>query len=218
MSFKDDFIAKYGNEAYQKKLGNSKEYYEDNKELCSKISKIYIAERKNTDKLFAFKRYYKQRRWSLLKESPKMKCNELIEAIGNSIVKEAERDGNPALANPDFLYERYKDNCKYNLMYGNWQIFKYFIRHMHIKIYMDLSGHPNYTDHDKEMYTYFRSLHLTPANKCSSIYLAFMDDVFFDIPEDIKEEDDFFRKAILLEDMVRNAKLLDLYQPEIFWF
>ena len=92
-----------------------------------------------------------------------------IDWLSNLMRKEAEADGQPELADEKFLYERFEDNRDSGMQIGNWQIFKYFIRVMEIKILYEMLGEWRYTSSDLYMYSYFRSCPST----CKRKYINF---------------------------------------------
>lgn len=97
--------------------------------------------------------------------------NERINEYQALITAEAAYDGQPELADETILYERFKENCNTGMWNGNWQILKYFIRVFTIKIFKDMIGQWEFTEHDAEMYNYFANLKVTEKTKCKAAAL-----------------------------------------------
>lgn len=96
-----------------------------------------------------------------------------IDLMKSEIKKEAEYDGQTELMNEKFLYKRFKDNCQNGMMYGNWEVFKYFLRNMRLKVCYEMIGELKYTKEDKEMYDYFMNIEVTEKNKCKHSIIKF---------------------------------------------
>ncbi|HPB20629.1 MAG TPA: hypothetical protein PLC00_07635 [Bacteroidales bacterium] len=94
--------------------------------------------------------------------------------ISDSIMQlkeEAEYDHNINLSNEKFLYERFKDNIENKLVFGNYEVLKYFYRIMKIKLYRLMLGRNTFNAHDKEMYNYFVNIQVNEKTKCKPALL-----------------------------------------------
>lgn len=96
-----------------------------------------------------------------------------IELMKSEIKKEAEYDGQTELTDEKFLYKRFKDNCQTGMIYGNWEVFKYFLRNMRLKLCYEMIGELKYTKEDKEMYDYFMNIEVTEKTKCKHSIIKF---------------------------------------------
>ncbi len=97
----------------------------------------------------------------------------VIDAYYAWIRDEAQLDGVPRLVDEDFLYERFVDNVACNLYYSNWEVLKYFIVIMRIKMYKEFIGEWTFTEHDVEMYNHFNYMDVNDDNKCTYRQLKF---------------------------------------------
>lgn len=97
----------------------------------------------------------------------------VISGYKEAIRLEAEHDGEPKLADEEYLYERFKDNCNYGLMKANWQVLKYFYQYFRMKIFYDMIGKWCFTDRDAEMYDYFIHVVVNDIDKCKPSNLRF---------------------------------------------
>lgn len=87
--------------------------------------------------------------------------------------EEAEYEGDVKFSNEKFLYERFKDNIENKLVFGNYQVLKYFYRIMKIKLYRLIIGRNTFNAHDKEMYNYFINVKVNEKTKCKPALLKF---------------------------------------------
>jgi len=99
--------------------------------------------------------------------------NHIINDYKEAIRLEAISDGEPKLANEDFLYERFLDNRQHNMWKANWQVLKYFYQYFRMKIFYDIIGQWVFTEHDVEMYNYFSTVEVSDADKCKPSNLRF---------------------------------------------
>ena len=156
----------------------------------------------------------------------------------NAFIKaEAEADGQPELANEEFLYERFKDNCEYGLVMGNLRLLKYFVLWFKVKLLYEMIGEWMFTDHDVEMYHYYKSnntvrVHLTTYNRvygcknnnCPSIlvfdktckwFISYSNGVHNYTAFYITF---FYLELALFNDILRNVKSIGLDFPNIDFF
>lgn len=158
-----------------------------------------------------------------------------IEELKNLMINEAEFDGQPELADEAYLFEQFKDNCNNQLWNGNWQILKYFVTLMEIKVFELMLGKCQFTDADKEMYNYFAGMKVNATNKCKPSALKYKSGAvpntyidpngvqmlvyYTDETTTTKYKDcdiytNFFHHYFeLIEDMVRNVKMLTKRYP-----
>lgn len=99
--------------------------------------------------------------------------NTYVDRMENLLKGEADLEGQPILADEDFLYERFKDNVASGMYIANWTILKFFALKLKIKIAKEIVGEWLYTEHDVEMYRYFHSLKINITTKCQPRYLKF---------------------------------------------
>ena len=236
---KAEFIAKYGEEAYNQNRQRTKEWKKANKEKCNQYNKEWNEANKeraketrdnyckrNREKINEksrrrrasyseedrkeycehFKAYVKERiqndpvfRYKQLFNSRKIagQVVSVDEAIA-LLAKDADECGCSELLNMDYMVERFHNNCKYSLIYGNLEILKYFYRLMQIKV----AKNESFTDNDKEMLHYFRNWKVDVhknVRRCFDNGWAL----------DVANVD-----MVYVEDMARNAKGLDLLMTE----
>lgn len=103
----------------------------------------------------------------------KSRVLDYIEKMESIIKTEAEAEGLPQLADDDFLYERFKDNCGYNMYASNWQVFKFFLAKFKVKVAKEMIADWCYTYHDVEMYEYFNFTTFNKTNKCEIRFIRF---------------------------------------------
>lgn len=96
-----------------------------------------------------------------------------IDDIMHKMTQEAVFDGQQELLNEQFLYDRFKDNCRCDMRMGNWQVFKYFCRLLYIKVWKDSIGKWCFTTGDAEMYRYFCSMKIDGETNCAPRYIDF---------------------------------------------
>lgn len=113
--------------------------------------------------------------------------NTFVNRMEELLKGEAELEGQPELANEDFLYERFVDNRASGMHIGNWTIFKFFALKLKIKIAKEVIGEWLYTEHDVEMYRYFHNLNVDINTRCQPRYLKFkfgvdlkLDSIYYD--------------------------------------
>jgi hypothetical protein len=163
--------------------------------------------------------------------------NVAIDRISEEIKMEAEYDGQPELADEEFLYKCFKNNSKYGMYYGNLQVLKYYIKIFQIKILYEIIGKNKFTKKDEEIYNYFKNTKYNKLpmllykklkfNSCAEYnysHLLFNDTarknfIIYDVYKDIKNSQDkvfnmpyyfyFGNLFIALENMIRNVKGLD---------
>lgn len=90
---------------------------------------------------------------------------DLINNLENQLKKEADYCGDTNLLDPEYMYAKFKENCKYEMYFGNWIILKYFSRIMKIKLLNEIIGNWTFTQEDKEMYEYFLNIEINDKNK-----------------------------------------------------
>lgn len=103
----------------------------------------------------------------------KNEINSRIDRIKSDIIKEANASGVPDLGDEDKLYKQFKSNIEYDLIFGNWEVLKYFVYYLQIKILQEIIGELNYTQHDEEMFNYFNNLSISEKTRCKAKYLKF---------------------------------------------
>ena len=167
---KTELIAKYGEEGYEEHKRRTREYHRD-----------------SMNRLDAIIRFRKR-------NSPVVSPDEAMSLL----MKEAEECGVPELLNIDYMVERFHDNCKYGLVYGNVEILKYFYRLMQIKA----AKNESFTASDKEMIRYFRNLEIGDIN---TGILRLNNNWVLDVVN---------ADMAYVEDMMRNAKGTDLLLTE----
>lgn len=96
--------------------------------------------------------------------------NKISDSI-KQLKEEAEYDHDINLSNEKFLYERFKDNIENKLVFGNYEVLKYFYRIMKIKLYRLMLGRNTFNAHDKEMYDYFINIQVDEKTKCKPALL-----------------------------------------------
>ena len=106
-------------------------------------------------------------------DSVRTAVNTYVARMEELIKMEAEFEGQPELANDDFLYERFVDNRDGDMFVANWEIFKFFVAKLEIKIAKEVIGEWLYTEHDVEMYRYFHNMKVNINNKCQPKFIKF---------------------------------------------
>lgn len=155
-----------------------------------------------------------------------------IEDYSTFIKKEATDDKCVDFAKEPFLYERFKDNMYYGMVCCNIEVLKYFCVYFEQKILYSMVGEDKFTKHDQEMYEYFRNTDFTTCKKYSPRILRYINDTPTFIG-DVKDAskwsmligndavnymDMFIEPFVACNDMVRNAKSLGLYRPDMDFF
>lgn len=115
------------------------------------------------------------------------KVTQAIDAYDAFLNDEAKLDGVPGLANEDYLYERFKDNVFYGMWFGNWQVLKYFNIIMRKKMYKELIGEWTFTEHDVEMYEFFRTCKVDKSHKCTWKQLKYNSKLAVDVSDYLSE-------------------------------
>ncbi len=207
---KEDMIARYGEEWYEKHLKYSKEINR----------KRYIDEDiEHREERLKKSREYGKKHHKEYMSVPINKLNDIIRSKKNNIIrtgknidnyivspdeaelllkKEADECGIPEILDMDFMMDRFYNNCKYGLVYGNLEILKYFYRLMQIKA----AKNEDFTENDKILLQYFRNC---KVGKINSYVLQLTNDWLIDIAN---------IDMAYVEDMVRNIKGNDLMMTE----
>lgn len=231
---KEEFIAKFGQKAYEKQLEAARKYRhsEKGKARCKKLTEkwreehpeyarnkmnIWIKDNrekynarrreywkvhgdsitpeekrsymneynkdKKEDPIYMYRKYLTYRRQFLGESSTPEQAMELLK-------KEAEEDHCIDLLDTEYAYERFKNNCKYGLVYGNIIILKFFYKLMQIKV----DTEQEFTEHEKEMIKHFRTCDFGKVNY-QITYLK--NNWFFDLVN---------IDMVYIEDMMRNLK------------
>ena len=154
---KPDLIAKYGQEWYDHKLQLGRDFRKRTSYNCN-ISLTEEQRRiRNEKALECTKKYisnpvnrlhmlfYFRKRYGASAVSPD-------EAM-SLLIREAEECGCPELLDMNYMLERFHNNCKHSLVYGNLEILRYFYKLMQIKA----AKNEGFTESDIEMIRYFRS-------------------------------------------------------------
>ena len=163
--------------------------------------------------------------------------NRSIAEYGEFIKSEAEADKCIDFARESFLYERFVDNNRYGMFYCNVEVLKYFVLYFEQKILYNMIGQWKFTDHDKEMYNYFRDTechddrniikriihyHKEPPgyigdNACYNKWIVQMQtDSYAHVR--VNYVDWFVDQFVACNDMIRNIKNLGLYNDELRLF
>ena len=205
---KAGFIERFGEEWYEEHKKYSKEL---NRKSREKEDSEHREERLRKNREYG-KIFYKE-----YISDPIHKLNNIIRTKKNNIIhsgknlnivlpdeaelllkKEANECGIPEILNMDFMMDRFYDNCKYGLVYGNLEILKYFYRLMQIKA----AKNEDFTENDKILLHYFRNC---KVGKINSYVLQLTNDWLIDITN---------IDMAYVEDMVRNVKGNDLLLTE----
>lgn len=205
---KEELIAKFGEEWYKEHKRYSREL---NRKRREEEDTEHREERLRKQKEYG-KTYYKERF-----SDPINKLNEIIRSKKNNIIragknlnivspdeaelllkKEADECGIPEILNIDFMMDRFYNNCKYGLVYGNIEILKYFYRLMQIKA----AKNEDFTENDKILLHYFRNCKI---GKINSYVLQLTNDWLIDVSN---------IDMAYVEDMIRNVKGNDLMLTE----
>lgn len=89
------------------------------------------------------------------------------------LTREAEFEGNPLLADENFLYQKFTENVTNEEWNANWEILKFFGMNLKIKMLKYMYGEWCLTEHDKEMFDYFYNLEVNANTKCKPAKLKF---------------------------------------------
>ena len=148
------------------------------------------------------------------------KLRKFCERFESEIKREAEYDGDDRLADPEFLYERFKDNVERGMFNGNWQVLKYFTRLLKLKIYREALGVWSFTEEDKEMYEYFKTVEVNSISKCKQKMLKFESGTEHDNPT--IDDDAWYKRYIIYVELdtdelnnVRNTFYLEFIDRRI---
>lgn len=155
--------------------------YMSPEQRCSYV-KDYVKGKKD-DPIFMYRFYLAHRRKILGTSSTPEQAIELLK-------KEATEEHCIELLDTEYAYERFKNNCKYGLVYGNIRILKFFYKLMQIKV----ATEQEFTEHEKEMIKHFRTCDFGKVNY-QITYLK--NNWFFDLAN---------IDMVYIEDMIRNLK------------
>lgn len=176
-----------------------------------------------------------------------MKCpwlDSLTEEVKRSIAEydkfimaEAEADKCIDFAKESFLYERFVDNNFYGMDYCNIEVLKYFAVYVERKIIQTMIGEWHFTEHDQEMYEYFKNTKFDVSSKFVDIITKYcVESPYFvgnckDAPNwnltmdvdnigktRVNYIDLFIDCFISCNDMIRNVKSLGLVRPSFNLF
>lgn len=148
------------------------------------------------------------------------------------ITSESNYDGQPELSDPNFLLDRFRFNYKHNMYFGNFIVLKYFVLMFKIKILYLMIGQWKFTDFDYKLYNYFRSSEVSKWSHQSLKWVLMYNSgkipsclphtadskwfISYELDGEIKDEfytNLFKPHFILLDDMLRNLKQLELSYP-----
>ena len=177
---------------------NGKQKYIEHREEILKKASIKNANKPNywrvRDSLEYFKRCVKKR--YILAGSPN------IEKYTLKILKDEASD--KLFLDINYLYERFKDNCKYNLYYGNVEILKIFCPLMLLKVFRN----QKFTKKEKEMFDYFENFKNTTGKTIFYINLPIE---YNPKDEDNKKKMQLYLKIYnLTADFLKKRKRIDL--------
>lgn len=227
---KEEFIARYGEEAYENRKRKAREYHRKNdvtkkEDMIAKFGQEWYENRKrksrelNAERRKVIKPTKEQHERDLKYAKVYSKtylsdpvhklsgllrtrkgCNRAVSPDEAMVLltKKAEEAGCPELLNMDYMMERFHNNCKHGLIYGNLEILKYFYRLMQIKA----AKSECFTDSDMELLRYFR-------NWKANVYIPgelFLNNNWV---IDVANID-----MAYVEDMIRNTRGLDLLLTE----
>ena len=205
---KEELIAKFG-----------EEWYEEHKKYSKELNRKRLEEEdiEHKEERLRKSREYGKNHHKVYMSDPINKLNEIIRSKKSNIIrsgknlnivspdeaelllkKEADECGIPEILNMDFMIDRFYNNCKYGLVYGNLEILKYFYRLMQIKA----AKNEDFTENDKILLHYFRNCKI---GKINSYVLQLTNDWLIDISN---------IDMAYVEDMVRNVKGNDLMLTE----
>lgn len=177
------------------------------------------------------------------KEMVKLKCpwiadvkarvKKRIAEFEQFIKDEAAADHLTKMADADYVYDCFKYNLEHNIKFGMLQVLKYFSLRFRIKILYDMIGEWKFTDHDKEIYEHFRNTSYadikestitrklsTLSGKMPNIFVHDNTCMWLVHFGDEKEfySNFFYKEIVMLIDITRNAKCLELVMPERSFF
>lgn len=98
---------------------------------------------------------------------------EYIATLEQQLHDEAEYCGVLEMLDDTYLYKCFLNNKDNQMYFGNWEVLKYFLRKMRIKLAKEIIGEFCFTKQDKEMYDYFCSVQINEKNKCKPAILKF---------------------------------------------
>lgn len=205
---KQELIDKFGEEWY-------KEHKRYSRELNRKRREEEDPEHRE-ERLIKSREYGKNHHKVYISD-PINKLNEIIRSKKNNVIrsgknlnivspdeaelllkKEANECGIPEILNMDFMMDKFYNNCRYGLIYGNLEILKYFYRLMQIKV----ARNEEFTENDKILLQYFRNCKI---GKINSYVLQLTNDWLIDVVN---------IDMAYVEDMIRNVKGNDLMLTE----
>lgn len=178
-------------EEYKEKHRNSsKKWYEENSELHQARANKYKKERFATDPVFKLSSLFNMKR-----KYSKIVTPEEAERL---LKEEAENENILEILDINFVKEKIKHNNELNLVYGNAQILKFFYKMMQIKI----AKGECFTEDELEIIRFFRTANFDGVKV-----------TYFNLENpwilDVLNID-----MAYIEDMIRNAKKLDLIISE----
>lgn len=148
------------------------------------------------------------------------------------IVDQSYKDGQPEMADEQHLYKCFKYNEEHNQYYGNLTVLKYFAWNFKVKILREVIGDWCFTEHDVEMYNYFRNADFSKVSVGKFFYKwdkeekspsMFVHDRNCKWMMKLDGELEFYfnlfyKEIILLNDMIRNIRGSNLLFPEDQFF
>lgn len=227
---KEEFIARYGIEAYEERKRKAREYHRKNdvtkkEDMIAKFGQEWYEERLrksrelNAERRKVIKPTEEQHERDLkyarvysktYLTDPVHKLSGLLRTRGqysrevspdeamSLLAQKAEDAGCSELLNMDYMVERFHNNCKCGLVYGNLEILKYFYRLMQIKA----AKNESFTDSDRELLRYFRSWKVDVDSVGT---LSLNNDWILNVAN---------IDMAYVEDMVRNTRGIDLLLTE----
>lgn len=169
---KKEYITKYGEEAWAKRIERTKLWQKINRESIREYqnqkNREFYARNKAKPAMKEFNANRREDFKSKMGDCAKFvhaqytyyrlvhtKIESWVMYVLENLQKEAtEFDGDQRFTDVNFLYERFVDNVNHNLIFGNIQIMKYLIPLMCIKVY----NNETFTEHEIEMLKYFDSM------------------------------------------------------------
>lgn len=169
-------ILKKKKERYENDIDFHKKAIEGRKNYKFNYHKNYYKRKVEENDLIKF--IFNQRNLNLIY------CRDVSfdETIKNELSLNAQYDNNLELLDDKFLYQRFLNNLKFGLIYGNLQVLKYFVYKMVLKIHNNkkLSKHDiemiNYYENTKDFET-IKSNRKHPINYINSMPFAPADDL-----------------------------------------
>lgn len=180
----------YTEEYKEKHRKSSKKWYEENSESQQARANMYKKERFATDPIFKLTSLF----------SMKRKYSKIVtpEEAENLLKEEAENENFLEIFDINFIKEKIKQNNEFNLVYGNAQILKFFYKMMQIKI----AKGESFTEDELNIIKFFRTANFDGVK---GPYFNFENPWILDVIN---------IDMAYIEDMIRNAKNLDLLLTE----